>query len=169
MIEADPALHDERVEDEKRRRYVSSSRTDEFGLRTLIARIEAGDASWVEATIERVTEIIASQHAEASKDELRAIAFGYLARPAELLELLLEGADGAQEALDLDLGPDEPKPSRAVAFPADLLDALRAADLSPLAPKAVLYVHLHEAAILGVNGVTRVEGLGPRTMSQLQE
>jgi hypothetical protein len=34
IIEADPGLHEERVEAERRRRYVSSSRTDEFGLRT---------------------------------------------------------------------------------------------------------------------------------------
>ncbi len=168
VIEADPALHDQRVEEEKRRRYVSSSRTDEFGLRTLIARIEAGDAAWVCATVERVTEIIAPRHPDASKDELRAIAFGYLARPAELLELLLEGAEPEQDALDLELD-DAPAPSRALAFPADLLDALRTANLSPLAPKAVLYVHLHEAAILGAAGVTRVEGIGPRTLSQLKE
>ena len=51
VIEADPALHDERVEAERRRRYVSSSRTDEYGLRTVIARVEAGDAVWVEATV----------------------------------------------------------------------------------------------------------------------
>ena len=167
VIEADPALHDQRVEEGKRRRYVSSSCTDEFGLRTLIARIEAGDAAWVCATVERVTEIIEPRHPDASKDELRAIAFGYLARPAELLELLLDHAEPEQGALDLGLD-DSRAPSRAVAFPADLLDALRAADLSPLAPKAVLYVHLHEAAILGCDGVTRVEGLGPRSLSQLQ-
>jgi len=149
VLEADPALHDQRVEDEKRRRHVSSSRTDEFGLRTLIARIEAGDAAWVCATVERVTEIIAPRHHEASKHELRAIAFGYLARPAELLELLLEGAEGQEETPHPDDDPDPddaPAPSRAVAFPADLLGALRAADLSPLAPK-VVYVHLHEAAV----------------------
>ena len=114
VIEADPALHDQRVEVEKRRRYVSSSRTDEFGLRTLIARIEAGDAAWVCATVERVAEIIAPRHPEASKDELRATAFGYLARPAELLELLLDGAEDDQDALDLD---DVPAPSRALASP----------------------------------------------------
>lgn len=167
VIEAGPALHDQRVEEEKRRRYVSSSRTDEFGLRTLIARVESGDASWVLATVERVSEIIAPRHTDASKHELRAIAFGYLARPAELLELLLEGAAGEQEELELDLD-ESPSPSRAVAFPADLLDALRAADLTPLAPKAVLYVHLHEAALLGDDGVARVEGLGPWSLSQLQ-
>ena len=59
-------------------------------------------------------------------------------------------------------------PSRAMAFPADLLDALREVDLSPLAPKAVLYLHLHEAAIHGVDAVARVEGLGPVTLTGLQ-
>ena len=46
------------------RRYVSSSRTDEFGLRTVIARCEAGDAVWIEATLARVAEIIAPRHPE---------------------------------------------------------------------------------------------------------
>ena len=59
IIEADPGLHEQRVEAERCRRYVSSSRTDEFGLRTVIARVEAGDAVWVEATLTRVAEIIA--------------------------------------------------------------------------------------------------------------
>ncbi len=44
----------------------------------------------------------------------------------------------------------EGQPSRATAFPADLLDALKQIDLTPLAPKAVLYVHTHQAAIDGV-------------------
>ncbi len=120
IIEADPALHEERVEAERRRRYVSSSRTDEFGLRTVIARVEAGDAVWVEAIVARVAEIIAPGHPDATADELRAIAFGWLARPAELLQLLLEHRD-PQEQLDLEVE----EPSRATAFPADLLDALR--------------------------------------------
>ena len=164
VIEADPALHDERVEAERRRRYVSSSRTDEYGLRTVIARVEAGDAVWVEATLTRVAEIIAPRHPDASADEVRSIAFGWLARPAELLQLLLEHRD-PQEELDL----DDVEPSRATAFPADLLDALKAADLTPLAPKTTLYVHLHEAAINGHGGVARVEGLGPVTLTGLQE
>jgi hypothetical protein len=164
IIEADPALHQERVEAECRRRYVSSSRTDEFGLRTVIARVQAGDAVWVEATVARVAEILAPRYPDASADEVRAIGFGWLARPAELLQLLLEHRE-EQETLDLDL---DLEPSRATAFPADLLDALREIDLSPLAPRAVLYVHLHEAAVQGVAGVARVEGLGPVTLRGLQ-
>jgi antitoxin (DNA-binding transcriptional repressor) of toxin-antitoxin stability system len=160
IIEADPALHDELVEAERRRRYVSSGRTDEFGLRTVIARVEAGDAVWVEATVARVAEIITDRYPEATADELRSIAFGWLARPAELLALLLEHRD-PQEGLELE-------PSRATAMPADVLDALREVDLTPLAPKAILYVHLHEAAIHGAAGVARVEGLGPATLTGLQ-
>jgi hypothetical protein len=173
IVEADPALHEERVEAERRRRYVSSSRTDEFGLRTVIARVDAGDAVWVDAIVARVAEIIAPRHPDASPDELRSIAFGWLARPAELLQLLLENRD-EQEALDLELDAEldaEVAPSRATAFPADLLDALRGIDLSPLAPKAVLYVHLHEAAVQGAGGaggISRVEGLGPVTLIGLQ-
>jgi hypothetical protein len=164
IIEADPGLHDERVEAERRRRYVSSGRTDEYGLRTVIARVEAGDAVWVEAIVARTAEILTPRYPEATADEVRSIAFGWLARPAELLQLLLEHRD-PQETLELDTAPE---PSRATAFPADLLDALRSVDLSPMAPKAVLYVHLHEAAVRGAGGVARVEGLGPVTLTGLQ-
>ena len=169
IIEADPALHAERVEAERRRRYVSSGRTDEFGLRTVIARCEAGDAAWVEATVTRVAEIIAPRHPEATADELRSIGFGWLARPAELLTLLLEHRETPDEHDQPDLLGEEPRTNRAMAMPADLLDALRDLDLSPLAPQAVLYVHLHEAAVRDRAGVARVEGMGPRTYGSLAE
>ncbi|QIK67866.1 hypothetical protein G7072_17290 [Nocardioides sp. HDW12B] len=90
VIEADQALHQERVEAERRRRFVGFTRTDETGLRTIIARVKAGDAVWVQATVERVREIIAPSHPDLDADELRSEAFGWLARPAELLALLLE-------------------------------------------------------------------------------
>ena len=169
VIEADTELHEERCEAERRRRYVGLGRTDEYGLRTLIARLEAGDAVAVDAIVHRVGEIIAPRHPEAHPDELRAIAFGWLARPAELLTLLLEHSAPEPEPgprLDLDGGR---RPARALAFPADLLDALRDIDLTPLAPKVVLHVHLHEAALHGADGVARVEGFGPVTLARLTE
>ena len=174
IIEADPDLHHQRVEAEKRRRYVGTGRTDEYGLRTIIARIGAGDAVWVEATLTRVADILADTHTGMTADELRAVAFGYLARPAELLQLLLEHeideadqhGESAQGELGLDTdAEDTPMPSRATSFPADLLDALRNADFSALAPRAVLHVHLHEAALSGTHAVARVEGLGPLAVS----
>ena len=172
IIEADPALHDERVEAEKARRYVTSGRTDEYGLRTVVARVEAGDAVWIEATVARVAEILSPTHPGVGPDALRAIAFGLLARPAELLQLLLGHTEPVEPELDLDLAAEEADapqtPSRATAFPADLLDAQRSADLSALAPQAVLYVHLHEAALTGADAVARVEGLGPVALSGLR-
>ena len=97
VIEADPAAHAERVEAARRRRYVTLTRTDEQGLRLVIARIDAGDAVWVDAVIDRVAEILAVRYSEATRDELRAAAFGWLARPAELLALLLEANEKAGE------------------------------------------------------------------------
>lgn len=164
IIEADPDLHEERCEDERRRRYLGLGRTDEHGLRTLIARLEAGDATAVDATVHRVAEIIAPRHPEAHPDELRALAFGWLARPAELFTLLLEHAE-TETATEPEPGQPEAAPSRAYAFPADLLGTLRDIDLSPLKPKAVLHVHLNEAALHTGHGVARVEGLGPLTLT----
>ena len=149
-----PALHEERVEAERRRRYVSSSRTDEFGLRTIIARCEAGDAMWVEAIVARVAEIIAPRFPDATADEVRSIAFGWLARPAELLQLLLEHRDEPEE-LDL-RSPAGPPLSRPTCS-----TPCAGSDLSSLAPKAVLYVHLHEAAVAGRRGSRPGRGLRP--------
>ncbi|NPC44013.1 hypothetical protein [Nocardioides sp. zg-1230] len=183
IIEADPAAHEERCEAERRRRYVGLGRTDDHGLRTLIARLEAGDAAAVDAIVHRVGEILAPRHPEAHPDELRAHAFGWLARPAELFTLLLEHTTTPPEPQHEpepeleDVAEPEPERglSRALAFPADLLDTLREVDVRPLAPKAVLHVHLHEASLHGfggvdaVAGVARVEGLGPLTLARLTE
>ncbi|MXG89577.1 hypothetical protein [Nocardioides flavescens] len=89
IVEADPVLHEERAEAERRRRYVGMSRTDEHGLRMIIARVEAGDVHWIDATLTRVVELISPRHPDAGARELRSIAFGWLARPAELFKLLV--------------------------------------------------------------------------------
>ncbi len=149
VIEADPETHAARVEAERRRRYVALSRTDECGLRQVIARVNSGDAAWIDATVTRVAELIADRHPAAGRDELRAIAFGWLARPAELLQLLLEGQEGEETC-------------RATAFPADLLDTLRTVKPSRLRPEVRLYVHVSDLALRGLAApLARVEGLGP--------
>ena len=142
VIEADTAAHAAKVEAQRRRRYVGLSRTDEFGLRHVIARVEAGDAVWIDALVERVADVLAVRvdlrpdtPAEISRDELRSLAFGWLARPAELLRLLA--------------GDRAPLPA--------------------LRPRATLYVHLHQSTLAGeTSGVARVEGLGPQLLSQVQ-
>ena len=142
VIEADTAAHAAKVEAQRRRRYVGLSRSDEFGLRHVIARVEAGDAVWIDALVDRVADVLAERPAlrpdtpvEISKDELRSIAFGWLARPAELLHLL---------------SGEESAPSAA-------------------RPRTTLYIHLHQSTLAGdTSGVARVEGLGPHLLSQVQ-
>ncbi|CAN5394613.1 hypothetical protein BH11ACT8_BH11ACT8_36030 [soil metagenome] len=157
IIEADRVAHEAKVAEERSKRYVGLSRTDEHGLRTVIARVTAGDAQWVDAMVARVAEILGErpEHEGTCTDELRAIAFGWLAKPAELLELLLEHGDQGE--------------SRATAFPAELLGALRDVDPKRLRPRITLYVHLHEDVLRGVPGVARVETLGPATLTALRE
>jgi antitoxin (DNA-binding transcriptional repressor) of toxin-antitoxin stability system len=146
---ATAVVHEARVEAERRRRYVALSRTDEHGLRQVIARVSAGDAVWIDATVARIAELIADRHPGAGVDELRSLALGWLARPAEALQLLLEGQDGDETC-------------RATAFPADLLDTLRTVRPERLRPQVRLFVHLSDLALAGLAApVARVEGIGP--------
>ncbi len=163
IIEADPVAHETKLEQQRRRRYVALGRVDEFGLRHLIARINAGDAVWVDAMLERVADLLAPGNPEATRDELRAEAMGWLARPAELLALLLESNPDESESHDL-------QESRTTALPVEVLDCLRGMDPAKLRPRAVLYLHLHEAAVSGTaTGVVRAEGLGPLVVGQVGE
>jgi hypothetical protein len=157
VIEADPVGHADRVEDQRRRRFVAVSRTDEFGLRHLIARLQAGDAVWLDDMVERVADLIADRHADAGRDELRSIALGWLARPAEVLQLLLErSVDDQAEGLE-----DGVACSRATALPADLLEALAKAAPERFQPRIQLYVHLSELSVVGLAyPVARVEAIG---------
>ncbi len=161
VIAADPAAHKARLDEEKKRRYVALSQTDEFGLRCVIARVRAGDAAWVDAMVDRVADLLAPTYPNGtSKDELRSEAFGWLARPAELLKLLLDGVPD----------PDFDQ--------ANLAEALREVDPTKLRPRVVLYVHLAQAAIASKGGgcaecgyapVARVEDIGPLLASEVPE
>ena len=178
VIEVDPAGHAARLDAEARRRFVSLSQTDEHGLRLVIARITAGDAAWIDAMVARVAEILSTRPelrpdtpGEIGRDEARALAFGWLARPAELLTLLLETAEAAGTAETAPAAEaEEPiEPSRAIALPARALDLLRTVDLKRLRPRAVLYVHLHQGAVEATTGgVARVEGHGPHLLAQVK-
>lgn len=155
VIEADPVAHAERVAAQRRRRYVTLSRTDEHGLRHVIARVAAGDAVWIDATLDRVADLIADRHPDTGRDGLRSLALGWLARPAEVLQLLLQG--------QLPPGDGETgEVTRATAFPADLLETLRRARPEQFRPRVELFVHLSDLALAGLaTPVARVERIGP--------
>lgn len=195
IIEADPAGHAARTTAQRHRRYVALTRVDEAGMREVIARLDAGDALTVHATLRRVTEILTDTWSATHTDDqpppghdaLMAEAFTWLARPLDLAALLLAHASDAP-APDL---PPEPQPHTDTEdtepAPAQwrgplqltppqvegLLTALRTRDLSGLRPRAVLYLHLHQAAVDGsAPCVARVEGHhgpGPVPLDRLQQ
>ncbi|MEJ7834248.1 MAG: hypothetical protein WKF79_15145, partial [Nocardioides sp.] len=143
IIEADLPAHQARLEAELRKRFVGCSPTDEHGLRMVYARVEAGDAVWIDAVVDQVADILATRPdltgdlpatTTTTKDELRAVAFGWLAHPADLLDLL------------------------ATTTPAKPVQRAR----------GVVYVHLHQAALDGAAAVARVEDLGPILLDQVR-
>ena len=146
-----------------RERCVHLGKTDENGLRTVFARIDAGSAAWLDAVLERVADILAerpdlipdlvNRPHPPSRDELRAEAMGWLPHPEDLLALLTG---------------TYPHPDQPQAQP----------ETQPEPPggtrgEAVLYVHLHQGAVDGTIApdqvIVRVEGLGPMLLEDLYQ
>jgi hypothetical protein len=111
VIEADTAAHAERLAHARRRRGVWVGRTDlETGNRALFARVEPSDVTFVDAMVERIAdalrarpEVLRTHHPDLpadlddlTRDELRAAAFGWLARPDDVAQLL--GSDEGEIA-----------------------------------------------------------------------
>ena len=184
VIEADTAAYEEKVQKARQERHLSLGRTDEFGLRHVIARITAGDAAFIDATVDRVADILAARPEHRSADlpedptrgQLRAEAFAWLGRPAQLMQLLaahLEHPDNHKPD-DAEETDEPPVPSAAVtpdpAALASFVKGFTAADLTRLGPGASLFVDLHEDTLLGAEGASplaRVEGIGPVLLSHL--
>jgi hypothetical protein len=129
--------------------WVTETRDEVPGLRSVFARVEAADAVWVDATVQRVADLLAAHTdlravhhpelgEEPTRDELRAAAFGWLARPHELAELL------------------------------GLLDEQDAEQRRSRRAKATVFVHLHQAALDGaVTSAVARTSLGPLVLDQV--
>ncbi len=184
VIEADTAAYDERLRKARQERHVSLGRTDEHGLRNVIARIAAGDAAFIDATVDRVADILAAHPEHRSADlpedpnrgQLRAEAFAWLGRPAQLMQLLAAHLEQPDAEVPGDAENADPPaiPSAAVtpdpAALASFVKGFTAADLTRLGPQVSLFVHLHEDTLLGAEGaspVARIEGIGPVLLRHL--
>ncbi|RYC14773.1 hypothetical protein [Nocardioides zhouii] len=174
VIEADPETHRAERERSRHERYVRLSRTDEYGYRHIIARITAGDAAWIDAMVDRVADILTTTMGhDHNHDELRSLAMGWLARPLDLLKLLVEHTDTEGSA---DADTDQPaQPRQPVWAPDHMADtvnrlcSLPARKLAKLRGRGRLFVHLTDDALRTGTGVARVEGVGPIDVSQLHE
>jgi hypothetical protein len=157
IIELDAAAEADRLDKARRNRgvWIAQPRPGEeeddqlAGLRTIIARVSAADAVWFDATIDQIADVLTTlasradqheQYAEMTRDELRAEAFGWLARPQQLAALFGDhDGDHAGEHADL-------------------------AGLATLPrPETTLYVHV------GDSPVAEVEQLGPVLLDRLAE
>ena len=174
VIEADPETHRAERERSRHERYVRLSRTDVYGYRHIIARVTAGDAAWIDAMIDRVADILSLTHGhDHNHDELRSLALGWLARPVELLKLLIDHTERDTEA---DAGATvEPTAAGPAWANDDLAETLgRFCDLPTQRLRALrgrgrLFVHLTDAALHTRTGVARIEGVGPIDVNQLHE
>ncbi len=175
IIAADPAAAQERRKAAASARFVETGQCDEFGLRTVIARANAGDAIWFVAMCDRIAQILEAEGDTDPVGARRSKALRILANPAEAFELLASHADD-QSPAESQAEPVEPESEPTTPMTGDptVFETVAAIDPSKLLPGAVLYLHVsHEsflAALAGrAEGVGRMEGIGPVTVEQVQE
>ena len=85
VIEADPEAAEARRRARELEQFVSTGQSDEHGLKTLIARAEAGDVIVFVAMCDRIAEILLLEGDTAPVDVRRPEAVGVLGNPARAL------------------------------------------------------------------------------------
>ncbi len=159
IIEADPAAAEARRVAESLARFVSTGQSDEFGLKTLIVRANAGDVIFFVAMCDRIAQCLLADGDTDPVDVRRSKAVGILAQPALALALLERHAALAPA------DPDEPTrtspPSlrvepcetcgRAAAAP-DPAAAPFPVDPDRLRPQATLYVRISAESLVAGSG-----------------
>jgi hypothetical protein len=90
IIEADPRAAEEQARIWEAERFVRAGRTNQSGLKLLIAKANGGNVIWFMATVNRIAEILRLQGDMDSAEVRRSKAIGILAQPALALQLLWE-------------------------------------------------------------------------------
>lgn len=107
---ADPELAERQRVKAKQARYVALCRSED-GINTLIARADQGDLVMVYALVERLAEILAMEGNTELADARRATAFGLLAQPALVLQMLLRHAHDSAHAETSNNTPTDSTPA----------------------------------------------------------
>jgi hypothetical protein len=164
IVQADPALAEQRAEEARQARGVWAH-PGEDGLKTLVAKAAAGDVTFLLATVNRLADILALDGDAEPVDHRRAKALGLLARPAQALQLLIDhqhDPDRSTPPPDDESEPDDGGPSLDLSAPAEL------ADVAALRPRIVLHFHLSDTATATGHGVVRPEHGEPTSLQQLR-
>ena len=109
VLEADPELAAERAEKARTAREVWLSGSED-GLKTLIARLDAGDGIWFLAAVNRIAAILQADGDSDPVGPRRAKAVGLLARPAEAAALLAAHRNDPEPAPSGEPAEAEPAP-----------------------------------------------------------
>lgn len=108
IIEADPAAAEERARAAAMARFVRTGQSSEYGLKTIVARAEAGDVIFFTAMVDRIAQVLAELGDTDPVDVRRSKALGVLANPARALRMLQEAAPGDDPVVGNDDACDEP-------------------------------------------------------------
>jgi hypothetical protein len=179
IIEADPRAAEARRLAAAMARFVATGQSDEHGLKTLIARGNAGEIIYFVAMCDRIAQILRLQGDPDPVDVRRSKALAILANPVRAQALLERYASDAPHPDDPAIhsdavtrapayhtaaGPDVDQDREAIED--------RAAPLDPekLRPRAVLYVRVTRDALRAGTGVAHCEsGVGPVTVAALRD
>ena len=182
IIEADPAAYEERRLTESLRRFVRTGQSNEHGIKTLIARANAGDIIFFVAMVDRIAYLLQVHGDTDPADVRRSKAIGILADPVRVLALL-ESVEHVPGVVDDAAVPDEgedtgapDEPQQSAESPAELPEhtlperfTRRNIDPKKLLPPATLYIHCSRESMQTRHGVARMEGVGPLTIPQVTE
>ena len=152
IIDADPRAAEERREQAAQERFVAVGQSDEYGLKTLIARANAGHVIAFMAVCDRIAAILELEGDTDPVGVRRSKALAVIANPARYAALLVKYSTDQPHPSDPDPDPDH--------HPVGDLAALAALEPDRLRPRAVLHVRISEAVLGGRGGVAYVEDQG---------
>jgi hypothetical protein len=178
IIEADPYAAEQQAKIWEAERFVRGSRTNQAGLKLLIAKANAGDVILFMATLNRIAEILQLQGDMESADVRRSTAIGILAQPVLAAQLLWDfrnqqspTAEPQQADEPIHNLPDAPFDQSATPSANDQVDIAPEGesftdskadvsagrgliiqppdvDVRKLRPQVVLHIHLSQEALL---------------------
>ena len=128
------------------------------GVTDLWAVLDAGDARFLDAQVDRLAGILADGGSTDSLDARRALGLGILGTPARALQLLQASLLDEVPALVADEDLDVTCPAHGQRGHAC---GTITVDPDKLLPKAELVVHISENTACELDGVARIEKVGP--------
>lgn len=171
IIEADPESAEQRRRAAELERFVTTGQSNEHGLKTLIARANAGEVIYFVAMCDRIAQILAVEGDTDPVGVRRSKALAILANPALALEMLELHASNAPHPDDPDPEPVDNAADPPAADPTPPATTCSSCggprvDAEKMRPQAVLYVRISEDALRSHSGTATCEGVGPITAQQ---